>query len=56
MRAAYRLDQHSVRKNAMIQHLSPSLRSTLYALRGGFLVRPLVIVLTLAGTARVARR
>ena len=31
----------------MIQHLSPSLRSALYALRGGFLVRPLMIALTL---------
>jgi uncharacterized membrane protein len=31
----------------MIQHLSPSLRSALYALRGGFLVRPLVIALAL---------
>ncbi|ARN79878.1 DUF2254 domain-containing protein [Methylocystis bryophila] len=31
----------------MIQTLSPPLRATLYALRGGFLVRPLAIVLTL---------
>ena len=31
----------------MIQHLSPSLRSALYALRGGFLVRPLIIVAVL---------
>lgn len=33
----------------MPQPLSPPLRSALYALRGGFLVRPLVIVLALGG-------
>jgi uncharacterized membrane protein len=37
----------------MIQHLSPSLRSALYALRGGFLVRPFVIVLTLGAAGAI---
>jgi len=37
----------------MDQHLSPSLRSALYALRGGFLVRPLVIVLTLGAAGAI---
>src|SRR5271166_4292004 len=37
----------------MIQHLSPSLRSALYALRGGFLVRPLVIALTLGAAGAI---
>src|SRR5208283_2622467 len=40
-------------RKPMIQHLLPSLRSALYALRGGFLVRPLVIALTLGAAGAI---
>ena len=53
MLAPDRLNNTASTRKPMIQHLSPSLRSALYALRGGFLVRPLVIVLTLGAAGAI---